>query len=127
MFKSSNSRGTHLGKRPASTAQENRGKKRATEQMEEPREITVKVKSQVIYLFLALTNVKRLVLLVLVSCMPLVNMIWEFNCIGSSLLVNEFIADYLCFSDVLFTESGLSSVMDFAETKTIASLSFSCS
>ncbi|KAL1807164.1 hypothetical protein ACET3Z_030232 [Daucus carota] len=47
MFKSSNSRGTHLGKRPASTAQENRGKKRATEQMEEPREITVKVKSQV--------------------------------------------------------------------------------
>ena len=55
---SSNSGRTHLGKRPASKAQENGGKKQATEQMEEPREITVKVKSQVISLFLTPTNVK---------------------------------------------------------------------
>ncbi|WOH16388.1 hypothetical protein DCAR_0935941 [Daucus carota subsp. sativus] len=48
MFESSSSEGAQLGKRPASTALENEGKKRALGPMEESHDImTIKVKSQV--------------------------------------------------------------------------------
>ncbi|XP_017225819.1 small ubiquitin-related modifier 2 [Daucus carota subsp. sativus] len=48
LFESSTSEGAELGKRPASTALENGGKKRASGQMEQTHDIiTVVVKSQV--------------------------------------------------------------------------------
>ena len=69
LFESSTSEGAELGKRPASTALENGGKKRASGQMEQTHDIiTVVVKSQVIYLFLVclLMRIGDLVTLVLV-------------------------------------------------------------